>query len=180
MNDLDRTRVHHAANTEAVKRILIKYFKEHCGFNESFDKAVNPVTLQDMPFVNLELQNKIEIEPHAVEVDPTTSRATLGWNLFVLGNQRMYLGETYHANLLDLARQIKTGFILPEATLTTKRCTTPRRIINFIERVLSNSQGGMVDLAPQDRQMSVRPRPYRPMTHPSSQEAQFYSRSFNG
>lgn len=179
MNDLDRAKIHHAANTEAVRRTLIKYFLER-NFKESFDKAVNPVSIQDMPYMNLGLENKIEIEPHAVEIDPTTSRATLGWNLFVLGNQRMYLGETYHANLIDLARQIKSGQILPETTITTKRCTTPRRIIHFIERVLSNSQGGIVDLAPTDRRMALKPRPYRPMGHPSSQEGQFYTRSGYG
>lgn len=174
MNDLQRLRISHAANTEAVRRMLIKYFCDR-GFNESFDKSVNPVLIQDLPFANAGLDTKIEIQPHAIEIDPTTSKATLGWNMFVLGNQRIYLGETYHQNLLDLARQIRTGQIQPEAIIGTRRCTTPRRIISFVERVLNNSDSGYVDVS-QNQQMALRPRAYRPLTNAGSQESQFYGR----
>lgn len=178
MNDLDRDRIKHAANTNAVRRMLIQYFVER-GFSESFDRAVNPLQIQDMPFTVTGLDTKIEIEPHAVEIDPTTSLATLGWNLFVLGNRRLYLGETTHENLLDLARQIKAGQINFENILSTRRCTTPRRIIVFLERVLSDADGGYVDLTPRQRAITQRPRAYRPVGAPS-QEAQFYSRSGYG
>lgn len=179
MNDLDRIKIHQAANAEVVRRTLVSYFSNK-GFAESFDKSVNPILIQDLPYVNIGLENKVEIEPHAVEIDPSTSRAVLGWNLFVLGNQRIYLGETYHANLLDLARQIKFGSIMPESTITTRRCTTPRRIINFIERVLSKSESGIVDLSPRDRGIATSPRSYKPLGHPGSQEGQFMTRSGYG
>lgn len=176
MNDLQRARVRHAANTEAVRRMLIKYFADR-GFAESFDRAVNPVLIQDLPFANAGLDTKIEIEPHALEIDPTTGRGVLGWNLFILGNQRIFLGETHHSNLLELARQIKTGQIQPDAILGTRRCTTPRRIVTFIERVLRDHDSGYVDISPRDRPMALRPRAHRPLGNGGSQESQFYSRS---
>jgi len=179
MHDMQRARVRHAANTEAVRRMLIKYFMDR-GFAESFDKSVNPVTIQDLPIANAGLDTKIEIEPYAQEIDPTTSRATLGWNMFVLGNQRIFLGETHHANLLDLARQIKAGQIIPETILGTRRCTTPRRIITFIERVLRDRTGGYVDLSPRNNTMATRPRAFRPLGGAGASESGFFSRSGYG
>jgi len=176
MNDLQRARVRHAANTEAVRRMLIKYFVDR-GFEESFDRSVNPVMIQDLPIANVGLETKIEIEPHALEIDPTTGRGVLGWNMFVLGNQRIFLGETHHASLLELARQIKAGQIQVEAIVGTRRCTTPRRIITFIERVLSDRLGGYTDISPRDRPMAVRPRAYRPLGNAGSQESSFHTRS---
>jgi hypothetical protein len=179
MNDLQRTRVRQAANTEAVRRMLIKYFSDR-GYTESFDKAINPINIQDMPFANVGMDTKLEIEPHAIEIDPTTSRATLGWNMFVLGNQRIFLGETQHQNLLELARQIKSGQILADAIVGTRRCTTPRRIIMFIERVLNGRNSGYIDISPRDRQMSGKPRPYRPLGGGSNQESSYYTRAGYG
>lgn len=174
MNDLERARIKHAANTEAVRRMLIKYFIER-GFTESFDRSVNPVQIQDLPIMTTGLENKIEVEPHAIEIDPRTSRAVLGWNLYVLGNQRIYLGETHHNNLLELARQIKQGMIVAEAITMTQRCTTPRRIITFIERVLANHEGGYVDLTPRARPPANQPRSFR--NYGGAQDSQFYTRS---
>lgn len=176
MNDLQRARVKHAANNEVVRRMLIKYFIDR-GYADSFDKAVNPIMMQDLPYVNSGLDTKIEIEPYAIEIDPTTSKATLGWNMFVLGNQRIFLGETQHQNLLDLARQIKQGQIQVESILGTRRCTTPKRIITFIERTLHNSNAGYVDVTPRNSPVSPRPRSNKPMGRAGGQESQFYTRT---
>lgn len=177
MNDLQRARIKHGANVEAVRRMLIKYFIER-GFTESFDRSVNPVLIQDMPVMTVGLENKIEIEPHAIEIDPRSSRAVLGWNMYVLGNQRIYLGETHHNNLLELARQIKQGMVLPEAIAMTQRCTTPRRIITFIERVLGNHGAGYVDLSPRARAPANQPRSLRNFS--GAQDSQFYQRAGYG
>lgn len=177
MNDLQRARIRHAANNEVVRRMLISYFITR-GFTESFDRAINPATIQDLPYVNPGLDTKIEIEPHALDIDPTTGRAVMGWNLFVLGNQRMFLGETHHHNLVELARQIKQGQIQQSAITGMRRCTTPRRIITFVERVLNRNDAGYVDVTPRDRPMATRPRAFRAVGGPSGSE--FYSRSGYG
>jgi len=158
--------------------MLVSYFIKK-GFSESFERRLNPIMVQDLPLAVLGMDSKMEVEPHALSIDPTTSRAVLGWNLFVLGNQRMFLGETHHENLLELARQIRTGQILPEAASMTRRETTPKRLIAFVTRVLGKHDAGYVDLTPTTRPMATQPANFRPMRGPA-QEAQLYSRSGYG
>jgi len=95
------------------------------------------------------LSSKVEIIPHMENLDNIQGKAVLGWNLFVLGNQRMYLGDTYHNDLQTLARQIKSKtFLIPEGVNpNATRLSTPRRIIHFIMRALQGHEGGYVDLA---------------------------------
>lgn len=172
MNEISRLRIKHAANADIVRRKLIQYFMEN-GF-DSFDKSVNPAALQVMP-EETGLYTKLEIVPHAVEIDPSTGRGVLGWNLFVLGNQRMYLGETIHESLTELARQIRTGSGINPAS--TKRCTTPRRIITFITRTLGKHYGGYVDLDTPLNPHLMRRTAYRPTGYASSQ-GQWFSKAF--
>lgn len=141
--DIDKYK--HALNVEVVRRLLIKYFMEK-GFTDSFDRQMCPSLLQDLPLAISVIANKIEIIPHAVDVDTVTGKAVVGWNLFVLGLHRMYLGETYHMDLQDLARQLRAGYI--NDTGNARRQTTPRRVITFITRVLGDHEAGYVDLRP--------------------------------
>ena len=105
--------IKHVSNTEVVRRLLVKYFIEK-GFMESFDRHLYPALLQDLILQIPQLTTKIEIVPFAEEVDTFQGKAILGWNIFVLGNQRMYLGQTFHNDLRGLARQLQTGMIIPE------------------------------------------------------------------
>lgn len=171
----------HVLNTEVVRRLLIKYFMDK-GFTESFDRQMYPAIMQDLPMVIPVLSNKIEIVPFAEEIDTSMGRAVLGWNLFVLGNQRMYLGETHHNSLHDLARQIRSGIVrVPEAGYhTARRQTTPRRIITFVTRVLSNHEGGYVDLNPTTRPVRAPGEPYAAKQTMMGMPQQFFSRSGYG
>lgn len=166
----------HAINVDVVRKLLIKYFREK-GFNETFDRLVYPSLLQDMAMAIPVMTAKLEIEPHAVEVDPNTGKAVLGWNLFVLGSHRMYLGETFHRDLSELAREIQAGVITvrQDSTAARHRCT-PRQIINFICRVLSKHEGGYVDLAPG----AAANTGMNPYGGASAGNAGFYSRSGYG
>lgn len=148
MDSQDLNKMKRFLNTDVVRRLLIKYFKEK-GFSESFDRLLYPGMLQDLCGAIPQLANKVEIEPHAVDVDPTTGKAVIGWNLFVLGNHRMYLGETHHSNLSDLARQIESGMIaMSESGRAAMNQSTPRQVVNFVTRVLSKHNSGYVDLTP--------------------------------
>ena len=172
-------RIKHAANNEVVRRMLIQYFLNK-GHNESFDRTINPVAIQDLPYAVFGLDSKIEIEPHANEIDPTIGKASIGWNMFVLGTQRMYLGETNHDNLLELAKQVKMGEISQDTVLSARHCTTPRRIIMFIERVLADHDSGYIDLTPRTRSPIRSPRSARPAAMASAMSGQFFSRSSMG
>lgn len=174
-------KIKHVANTEVIRRLLIKFFMDK-GFTESFDRHVHPSLIQDLPYIIPILSNKIEILPYAEDIDPSLGRARLGWNMFVLGNHRMYLGETYHNNLSDLARQIRSSLIRPTAVTggIARRQTTPRRIVSFITRVMGDHEAGYVDLQPSTQTPRQPGEPYaaRQMMHGIPQ--QFYARTTYG
>lgn len=147
INTDDIAKVKHWMNTDTIRRLLIKYFIEK-GFENSFDRQINPILIQDIIKVIPLLTTKIEIIPNVEELDSTLGKAILAWNLFVLGNNRMYLGSTYHNNLSDLAMQIRANNPITMHSDTVRRATTPRKIITFITRVLSDHEQGYVDLNP--------------------------------
>lgn len=149
MDSTDIDKIKHVTNTEVIRRLLVKYFIDK-GFENSFDRQLYPSIIQDLPFVIPVLSNKVEVTPHAEDIDSINGKARIGWNLFVLGNKRMYLGETFHNNLRDLARQIFSGNILPpnNETRSARKQTTPRHVITFITRVLGDHDSGYVDLSP--------------------------------
>ena len=181
IDSYDINRIKHVLNTESVRRLLIKYFMDK-GFNESFDRQMYPAVVQDLPITIPVLSNKLEIVPHAQDIDTSMGRAVLGWNLFVLGTQRMYLGETHHNSLHDLARQIRTGVIrTPETGYSTaRRQTTPRRVITFITRVLGEHEAGYVDLNPATRPIQKPGEPYAAKQTMAGMPQQFFSRSGYG
>lgn len=135
-------RIKHKLSTRDVQRHLVKYFVEH-GFIDSFDRLMYPAQVIDITKSIPQLSNKIDVEPHAVDIDPMTNMATLGWNLFVLGSHRMFLGETKHVNLKQLASDLKQGKVSTEGVAVKQ--TTPRKIINFVTHVLDRSENGYVD-----------------------------------
>lgn len=160
-------------NKELIRRLLIKYFNEK-GVKDNFDIKIYPLIIQDLTESVPELFGKVEIIPHAINLDPQTGSAKIGWNLFVLGNQRMYLGETEHSNMANLASQISSGSINDdEEEWIHRNGRSPRDIIKFISRILGNSTNGIIshsDVAPSmlkqgsstGSEMFERPRTIRP------------------
>lgn len=186
MSDLDSytiDKIKHVTNTEVIRRLLIRYFIDK-GFSDSFDRQMYPAIIQDLPAVVPTLANKLEIVPHAKDIDTSLGRAVLGWNLFVLGSHRMYLGETHHNNLHDLSRQIRSGSIrVPEGIgtfATARRQTTPRRIIHFITRVLNDHESGYIDLNPAGTTYRQPGEPYAAKQTLMGMPQQFFTRSGYG
>lgn len=181
MDSYDVDRIKQRTNLEVVRRLLIKYFTDK-GFSESFDRQLYPSLIQDLPLVIPILATKIEVVPHVEDLDMSLGKATVGWNMFVLGTHRMYLGDTYHNNLQDLARQIKAGQILmPESAQTTAtRQTTPRRVIHFITKVFENKRSGFVDLSQPSRQFTKPGDAYGIRQTMIGMPQQFFTRSGYG
>lgn len=145
MNISDKLRV--ALNNDVAERLLVKYFVNK-GFDKAqFDSFIYPPILQDMQYAITEMSDKIEIVPYVNNIDPFGDTARLGWNLFVLGNQRCYLGETFHVGLRNLVLQLQHGQILAEDRSAIQQ-TTPRRVIKFISRVLQSHTDGYINLTP--------------------------------
>lgn len=148
ITDLDRHKIKRALNQKIVLLALTKYFYDK-GYS-SLDRPIDPIIIQDLPIMVTGLDTKVEVIPHIVEVDPTISRAVVGWNMFVLGNQRIFLGETIHNSIAELAKQVYSNSTVMSAN-DHQRCTTARRIISFIGRVLGASEAGYVDLVKRQR-----------------------------
>ena len=157
IDSFDIDRIKHMLNSDVVNKLMIKYFIDK-GF-ESFDRPLYPAVIQDLSIAVPALSNKVEVIPHAKDIDLSMDKAVLSWNMFVLGNQRMYLGDTYHTGLQDLARQIRGGSIkIPDDNHgIARRQTTPRRVVSFMSRVLSSHDNGYVDLNTNQQQTTNEP-----------------------
>ncbi len=183
LDSLSIDNIKHISNTEVVRRLLIKYFIDK-GFDRSFDRQMYPALVQDLPMVIPSLGTKVEIVPHSKDIDSALNRAVLSWNLFVLGSHRMYLGDTYHNDLRDLARQIRMGCIkVPDGIgtfATARRQTTPKRVIVFITRVLGDNESGYIDLNPTTMPSRAPGEPFSARQTLMGMPQQFFSRSGYG
>lgn len=131
-------RINRVLNEELLRRLLVKYFTDKKVQN--FTALLYPPVLQDLPMRIPELNNKVEITPFVREMNPVTGQVKIGWNLFVLGTQRMDLGESTHNSMADLQRSV-FGPTQNNVHLAAK---TPQEIIEFIVKVLSASKDGTI------------------------------------
>lgn len=165
----DKLRV--ALNNDVAERLVVRYFTNK-GFDKTkLDQLIYPPVIQDMQFAIPEMSDKLEVVPYVQNVDPLGDTAKLGWNIFVLGNQRCFVGESFHIGLKRLALQLQHGQILSEDQSATHQ-TTPRRIIKFISRVLQSHTEGYINLTPR-----IVPLPYQqPKASGLSMSQQFWSK----
>ncbi len=104
MNNLVKTQIANALQKEYLRRSFIKYFSEK-GYDNFLVKPYPPV-LRDMPtklpFLNgiLELQHPIE------DINLADNTIKVAWNLFLLGNKRIFLGYTTHNNMSEIENGI--------------------------------------------------------------------------
>jgi hypothetical protein len=131
-------RIHAALNKELMKRLLVKYFTQK-GFSENFDKRINPQLLQDMVLQIPQFAGRVEVTPYVEEINPNNGVVTLGWNLFILGTSRMYLGESTVTSLSEVRSPIAG---INNNMGRFKNYATPSRIIHFITEILSKDKYG--------------------------------------
>ncbi len=131
-------KIHVALNQELIRRLLIQYFSTK-GFNENFDRRIYPPLLVDLVTRIPRLNGKVEITAFVQDIDPLSGAVKLGWNLFVLGTRRMYLGESTHTSLAEITGQVTTAV---ESCNGSTSYATPKRIVEFITKVLGKSKSG--------------------------------------
>jgi hypothetical protein len=153
-NDTLTRNVYYALNRELLRRMLTKYFFDK-GFKENINKRIYPPTIQDIVFKIPQISGKVEIVPYVEDIDPYSNIVTLGWNLFVLGTKRMYLGESTHTSLAEIRNNI-AGPIWSEG-INSIEYVTPKKIISFIVEILGESRVG--DLAKAPKQYKERAMP---------------------
>jgi len=129
-------------NLELAKRLLIRFFIQK-GFSDSFDSHIYAPLVATLPNEIPQFMGKIEIEPFVEEIDPSSGTVRVGWNLFVLGTNRMYLGNSTHKSLGELKNVQGVTH-----NGTGRRVTTPKEIIKFILLTLKDKRSGFIDTAP--------------------------------
>jgi hypothetical protein len=113
--------------------ILRENLKEYFN-NKGIDlnSVVHPPVIKDIGECVGLIANRVEVKPHMEEIDPTTNYVKIGWNLFVLGTQRMALGRTIHESLAHMEAPITNESDVETST----RLVTASEIINFITETL--------------------------------------------
>ena len=147
ISDTMTEKIYFALNKEYMRRLLTKYFWDK-GFKENMDARIYPPALQDLAMAIPQLVGKLEIEPQVNDVDPTTGIIKLSWNLFVLGNKRMFLGESTHSDLNEIKGPLYNIDI--KSGIGTMKYVTPRRIINFIVELLGEHKQGDLTQMPKN------------------------------
>lgn len=148
-NEYIADRLRAALNEELIRRLLIRYFSNK-GF-ENFNKKLYPPLMQDIAIQIPQLLGKLEISPYAEDIDPNTGVFKLGWNLYVQGVHRMFLGYSTHTNLSE----VRTSVQGPLAALGRGSHATPKRVVEFVTKILGKSKGG--DIAAMPKNLSIRP-----------------------
>lgn len=127
-----------AQNRALIQGALVKYFKDK---GVRADQKVYPPSMQDLIARTPELATKVEIVPYVTDVNAITGEVTIGWNLFVLGTVRMFLGTSVHQSATDLERAV---YGAPNPSSQFESDQTPADIIRFVVRELSKKTAGRV------------------------------------
>lgn len=135
-------RLNNLMNAELAKRLLIRYFDAK---QANFTQPLNPQSMADIGQSIPEFYQKVEIVPYVSKLDPLTGFTEIGWNLFVLGNQRMYLGRTKHKSLGELVG-LRDAVAMQDNM--SDIITTPKQVIEFICKTLKHSDDGKLEMAP--------------------------------
>lgn len=149
-----QNRIASLMHAELANRLLIQYMISK-GV-EDFTKPLNPIVIADLSKAIPELARKLEIIPYVYNLDPLTGASQLGWNLFVLGCNRMYLGKTKHSKLSELVSQ---GASIDPGESVVELATSARDVIKFVCNTLKKSEDGKVDIGYQPATSQFLKRP---------------------
>ena len=141
MNIILARRIKMKLQKELMKRKLVEYFavKGH----DNFGTPLYPPSVYDLPVRVPELFNRVEIVPCVDDIDTGMGTVTLSWKMFVLGTNLIELGKSTHIGESDVLRAVMGE---PNVDLPAERVTSPKAVINFILKILSNSKTGFIEL----------------------------------
>jgi hypothetical protein len=134
-------RIKRKCQRELIKRSLTEFFVAK-GY-DNFNMPLYPPAAYDLPARIPHLFTRCEIVPSVEETDTTLGTVKLMWNLFILGTQRLSLGSTVHSGQADIVRAIVGE---PNMELPSEPLTTPKKVIEFILKILDSSKSGYVEL----------------------------------
>ncbi len=129
-----------AVGKEIIQKALTEYFEQR-GY-KPLSILVYPPHIKDIAQNIPAVNGKLELIPSPDSIDPTTGVAKLRWDLFVLGTNRMCLGQTTHTSLSELTGSAGTPNIN-----RSRLEHTARETIDFIMDILEHSEEGL-DIPP--------------------------------
>lgn len=128
-----KKRLEHRIGKEIATKTLTEYMNQH-GY-DNMNLLVYPPSIHDIAF-QPDTFKKVELVAFPEETDPTSNAVTVGWNLFVLGTNRLYLGSTTHNSIADL----QGGGLNEGAEQNLEK--TAGEVVDFIVRILETNQHG--------------------------------------
>lgn len=134
---------------QMVKKQLGDYFSDK-SISES--SGIYPPVMTDLPVVVPRLYNKVEIRPYIESIEPGTEIVKMGWNLFVLGIDRKFLGYTIHESIDKLHEPVTNDTGID----TSVRYGTPKEVIDFIIESLEKHRDDLLA----DGSATARPNVY--------------------
>ena len=140
MNDSLVGKLKRVLNKEYVKRLLTRYFIENKRY-ETLDNKIYPPMIQDICESIPQLSDKLEVVPYIEEIDPIKKKIEIGWNLFVLGCRRMFLGTSIHESMSDIQLSRSGMYVGQSESLSV----TPKELIEFVINELDNRKSGIID-----------------------------------
>jgi hypothetical protein len=97
---------------EILKKQIEEYFINNCTIDENEELAthkINPILLANLPFRVAPLSNLVEVIPHIKEINMSNGEIIIGWNFFIDGINRLYLGSTKFEDFNKMIQAIKNG-----------------------------------------------------------------------
>lgn len=113
-------------NSEIVRKSLKSYFK-----SRELNGFIYPPDLKTLPEEVPMLHRKVEVVPHIEEIDPISGLVTIAWNMFVLGNNRLFLGYSKHESMQHMENSVDCGE-------QSGGRATPESITDYILSVIDN------------------------------------------
>lgn len=142
---------------EFARRCLIKYFSE-----KGYDNfLVNPYPPTILDLEDDRFADMIEVKYYLEDINMKDNMIKLGWNIFVLGNKRIFLGYTTHQRLNEVENGRNDSNKHHDGPINIKK------IIETIVEILGNSsklkdidhEQGYGDLT----KLPTSVRPYKPV-----------------
>jgi len=117
---------------EFVRRNLICYF-EGKGYDNFLVKPYPPSLMDIVERIEV-LSGIVEVKHHLEDINMQNNIIKVGWNLFVLGNQRAFLGYTNHKSVSDIESAVGESKSDPNGSKTIKE------LIEWVVEVIGSSK----------------------------------------
>lgn len=131
MDNLTKQLLTKTMQKELLRRKLIAYFKSK-GYDNFLVKPYPP-SLCDMPEMVDILNSLLEVKNYLEDIEIQSGVIKVGWNIFLLGNNRAFLGHTSHNSVADVENSCSHVAQYPDGKLTIKQ------IIEWIVNVVGDS-----------------------------------------